>query len=303
MFPSFLRVFFEVFSIVGVNAFVLISGWFGVRFSIKSFANILFQCLFCSVIAIIWYFFYHHRMPDFHLLAQIFMNNNNYWFVFAYIGLLIFSPVLNNFVISSSKSEMARFLVVYFTFEFIGDWLLFGKARFYGGYSLISFIGLYLFARYCRFHIDVFQWSVCRYSSAYCLVMILSVLLIVITTYFGNQAITSIVTERILAYNSPISMIGAMLLTASFIVWKADTSRIINSLAASSFAIYLIHFNPLVYQDYIDWMKHLFLDYNGVACLSFMALGISMVGIVCILVDKVRIFLWGWMITKIKSLQ
>lgn len=33
-------------SIVCVNVFVLISGWFGIRPNIKSFANFIFQCSF-----------------------------------------------------------------------------------------------------------------------------------------------------------------------------------------------------------------------------------------------------------------
>ena len=43
---STLRIFFEALSIVCVNVFVLISGWFGIRPSLKGVSNFIFQCLF-----------------------------------------------------------------------------------------------------------------------------------------------------------------------------------------------------------------------------------------------------------------
>ena len=38
--------FFELFSIGSVNAFVLISGWYGLKPSIKRLSSFIFQCLF-----------------------------------------------------------------------------------------------------------------------------------------------------------------------------------------------------------------------------------------------------------------
>lgn len=47
--PSFVRIFIESLSIVCVNVFILISGWFGIRPKFKSITNFLFQCLFFLV--------------------------------------------------------------------------------------------------------------------------------------------------------------------------------------------------------------------------------------------------------------
>lgn len=47
---STLKVFFEMVSIVAVNVFILISGWFGIRPSIKGFCKFAFQYLFFSVV-------------------------------------------------------------------------------------------------------------------------------------------------------------------------------------------------------------------------------------------------------------
>lgn len=43
---SVFRIIIEAFAIVCVNSFVLLSGWFGINFHIKSLCNLLFQCAF-----------------------------------------------------------------------------------------------------------------------------------------------------------------------------------------------------------------------------------------------------------------
>lgn len=53
-----LRFFWESLSIVGVNTFVLISGWFGIRSKMRSVLSPLFQCAFfcCVLYAAVWMF-------------------------------------------------------------------------------------------------------------------------------------------------------------------------------------------------------------------------------------------------------
>ena len=48
-FVSFFRIFSEQACLVCVNIFVLISGWFGIKFSYKCVANILFQVIFLQM--------------------------------------------------------------------------------------------------------------------------------------------------------------------------------------------------------------------------------------------------------------
>lgn len=52
-FDSFLRLFLQQFCTVSVNVFILISGWFGIRSTIKGFANMMFQVFFFSSIILI----------------------------------------------------------------------------------------------------------------------------------------------------------------------------------------------------------------------------------------------------------
>ena len=46
---SFLRALSESFSVVCVNAFILISGWYGIKVRWSRFAELLFQVIFISI--------------------------------------------------------------------------------------------------------------------------------------------------------------------------------------------------------------------------------------------------------------
>jgi surface polysaccharide O-acyltransferase-like enzyme len=50
---SIFRIGVESISIICVNVFVLISGWFGIRFKWKSICNFLFQVFFFGVLMIL----------------------------------------------------------------------------------------------------------------------------------------------------------------------------------------------------------------------------------------------------------
>lgn len=152
LFPlnSISRVLTQSYSIVAVNIFVLISGWFGIKLTVKGIMNIVYQCAFFSLLAIIICGLINHEsITPIALYKEIF-GFDGYWFVSAYLGLMILSPVLNSFTESSSQNNQLKVLTLFFLFQtyFLLD--VYDDAHFHNGYSCISFVGLYLLARYVR---------------------------------------------------------------------------------------------------------------------------------------------------------
>lgn len=148
---AFLRIFFESISIVCVNVFVLISGWFGIKPSIKGLCNFLFQCLFfltgLYIITLVL------GLSEFNLkgIAGCFFATRLNWFIKAYLLLYILSPVLNAFVANSTRREFKGVLIGFFVFTCTYCWC--GAAQFMlDGYSTLFFIGLYLLARYINIY-------------------------------------------------------------------------------------------------------------------------------------------------------
>lgn len=148
---SSLKIFFESLSIVCVNVFVLISGWFGIRPSLKGISNFLFQCLFFLIGLYIVTLLIGTSTLSLKGIAGCFAATKLNWFIKAYLLLYILSPVLNAFVEQVEKKIFRNVLLAYFAFTCTYGWI--GAAEFMmGGYTTLFFIGLYLLARYIRLY-------------------------------------------------------------------------------------------------------------------------------------------------------
>lgn len=146
---SWMRTIIESACLVCVNVFVMISGWFGIKTSIKGLCNFIFQCLF--FVLGIYLFAVLSGYDNFSLgsFAKAILLIKCNWFIRAYLALFLISPILNIFAEHSSKRLFRFTLIAFFIFQtiygythatlFIGD-----------GYTAWSFIGLYLLARYLK---------------------------------------------------------------------------------------------------------------------------------------------------------
>ena len=77
-----------------------------------------------------------------------------HWFIKAYIGLYILSPILNLFVEKSSKRQFGITLASFYIFQTVYGFT--GAAQFIEyGYSTFSFIGIYLLAQYIKHYVIV----------------------------------------------------------------------------------------------------------------------------------------------------
>lgn len=150
---SSLKVFFEAISIACVDIFVCLSGWFGIKPSVRGFSNFVFQCLFWLIgLYIITLLIGTSTFSIQGIKGCLALTKLN-WFIKAYILLYILAPVLNAFVEKASQKEFRNVLIAFFAFEFVYGWIFSGSTlHIVGGYSTISFIGLYLLARYVRLY-------------------------------------------------------------------------------------------------------------------------------------------------------
>ena len=286
---AFLRFLTESFSIICVNVFVLISGWFGIHFNWRRFIEFLFQVFFFGIIiyAVICLVDPH----KIRLIKNVFMTNAwNYWFVKCYLFLYIISPILNAFVEKATKKEFLTILILFFIIQTFYGWATNGITWFNRGYSGISFAGLYLLARYVRLYPA--KWF-CHSLKFDLLVYLVFVAVNTVCAFFFTRTGHAPISTRLFLYTSPFVILAAVHFLLLFTKFTF-TSKTINWIAASCFAIYLTHSNSFLagpcYDHIIrNWFNTEttlnFIFYTGI--LMFCVFWIS------ILSDKIRLYIFN----------
>lgn len=266
----------------GVGVFIAISGWFGIRFKFRSLAKYLFLVFF--TLFLIYGLAVAFKFADFSIQGVLTSCGftDSYWFVLGYLGLFLISPLLNMFIDQASKKDFQIVLLSYFVFQSYVSWLS-GWYNYYDGYSIIMFAGIYLTAAYVRKY--PIGWIEQRAS----LLWIITILVITaIATFslwkFGHAA-------RQIRDDNPLIILAGILMLLSF---KQLTfqSKIVNWLAASSFAVYLIHYSPFVYPYFMKGMRYLYYHFDGMIYAALLLMALLVVFFICTLFDQLRIFCW-----------
>lgn len=92
----------EGFSIIGVNVFILITGYFSATPKKTSLINLAFICLFWMIVKVICRYEFDQSLG---IKYAFFITSSN-WFIASYIGLLFLTPIFNVFCNSVSKKTL-----------------------------------------------------------------------------------------------------------------------------------------------------------------------------------------------------
>lgn len=278
---SFMRFLTESVSIICVNSFILISGWFGIKFKLLRLGELLFQILFfvvimCCVLGMVNKLY----IED---LIRFFCDD--YWFIMAYIIMYLFAPSLNYFVVNESKRTIEVFLVLFFLFQTVFGFMT-SLSWFSRGYSPISFMGLYVLGRYMHLYPTFTKQK----RSVYILTYLTMVILTTCFAYFLFLIEAS--PYYAYSYSSPLVIIGSVSFFLFFTKLSCK-SRIINWIGISCFSIYLVHCFPVFFENvYLYSIKEWFDNLSTLFFLVCTFLWILLFLVVSVFFDKIRIYLW-----------
>lgn len=298
-------IFSESVSIVCVNVFVFISGWFGITPKLKSFSNFIFQILFLSIIIYTFSIITGISQLSVTGIMQCFTLTDRMWFVLVYLSLYLIAPVLNDFVKYANRRTFKLVLIALFLMQTIYGWG--GFAEYYmEGYSTISFIALYLLARYLKVYTpSVTQKGISCYITCFIMcVILLSVSSVIFSMIDTLDSIMQIVMVKSFSYINPVVIVQSCSLFFIFEKMKISPnySKVITFVASSCFAVFLLHTNPNLsglYSHYIIKCSEICptVLLSGLLIMLFLLL----VYVLSIAVDQLRIFFWKrcWIVLEV----
>ena len=280
---SFGILLLAAFSIIGVDVFVLVTGFFSTEPKRISLANLLFICFFWMVfrLAVRFTFDQPFRWGD-----CFFVTKSN-WFIPSYLCLLFITPVLNSFCNSSSKRSLLGVVSALLFFEMWCDLLpphpsvSLGSQR---GSSVLSFITLYLLSRYIHLY-GVPQWFRKGSSWFYIFCSIFLSILALLCIKVGFPA-----TQVIYASSNPLVIFSALSFLLMFKKVKIDENPVINHLAKSALPVLLSH--SAIFFLYTKQFRYIFSHYSTGRMIIYWVLAIAIVFVASVAIDQVRLMLW-----------
>lgn len=274
-----------------VDLFVLISGWFAIRPTGRKVASYVFNVLFFAVgifvVALIM------GKADFTeetvLSALVWVKY--YWFLGAYLVLMILAPALNVYCETATRKQLATVLIAFFGVQFLYDctYSLHEFSMFNEGYSPISFVGLYLLGRYMRLHTP--RWGALpRWADITIALAIVTIFTAICVPLTGPARMHWIVATCL--YTSPNVLVCTVFIFLFFSKLKIQ-SRIINWLAASALAVYLLHTHYCVIGQYFKPMgRDLWHNYSGWAFAAGVIIFLAGWFAAAVLLDRLRLLIW-----------
>lgn len=273
----------EGFTIIGVNVFILITGFFSATPKKSSLINLAFICLFWMVVKIICRLICHEPIG----FKYLFFITSSNWFIPSYIGLLFLAPMLNMFCTNVNKKTLWKCVLILLFIEMWFDWLPPNPKKMIGsqlGYSVLSFAILYLLARTIRLH-GLPQW----FKRLSPIVYLGCSLALGFVAYFGS--LRGLNAQRyIFAYTNPLVIISSV----SFLMMFGQMSiqsKTINYFAKSTLAILFGH--SAIHTIYANQFTYLYHHYSGIQVVTYWALAITIVFCASIAIDQLRILLYN----------
>lgn len=273
--------FRETLCICAVDVFLIISGYFGIKWKFKSFWNLVFQIFFyafgvyivAAKLGVIEF-----NIQDFIMNAKALYAS--WGFVTGYLLLYFYSPFLNAF----SESSNSRTLLLTIIILLLSEWLV-CRDHHYLNYGVMYLIGRFLHKTNAGETLSL------KAGKGFFITSVLMTVIVLLLYYFTSCNSVHPMQLSVLGYNyaAPLVILQSIFLFLAFYRWNFQ-SKFINWLSASTLSIFLIHMHPSIkeigYYGYTESLYNLpVLEHIGKLTILILTVFFG-----SILIDKVRIF-------------
>lgn len=260
-----------------MNCFVLITGWFGVKHTMKGMVKILLEtCIFGLISYVILLLLGGDSFSVSHLKDSMDFRFN--WFVVSYMMLLLVSPLIERSLMNLEFKEFKKWMILLCVFNFVFVLLL--NRLNDNGYNVVHFIFLYYIARFLKTMKDSGSLWYKRFEKYSLPIYIIMVLALTASYLFLDEYRHAPKSIKWFGYNNPILLIASVAFFVSIAKIRLK-SRWINYLASGVFGVFILHTTKYMIPWRNDFTHDVYLNYGygGVLLLSLSVL------LICLLIS------------------
>lgn len=288
---------------IGVIIYVMITGYFLGKsdkpFSLKKILKLWLQVLFYSVTIYLLFVILGKETFSLGTLLKtlIPVSTKEYWFVTAFFVLMILTPFINKYINSIKQEEFSKLLKVStllfillpslsIILTIISSTFLSVQIDFYGT-ELIQFIYFYLLGAYIsKYEVSFLKKHNTMILIISCLLLLLSPLFFIYISKFKVELVYY--SNYLFNRNSILCVLISLSLLTIFSKKRAFSDKIINYIAGTIFAVYLISDNNFVrkilWTDIFCVSKYVLSKYLIVNLI----LSVLIIFITCIIIELIR---------------
>lgn len=216
-------------SIICVNMFVIISGYFGIKLKLSSVVKLYVYLFLIYIPEYILKSFSTHDFIWTEFIVRCMVFSHAGYFIKCYFMLMILSPVLNSFIEKYGKACL-KWVLLFWFLEFWFSCITDAEELAYNkGYSLIHFVLIYMIARCIKLYEDdikkLKQWV---WELGY----LFSTFVIILSHVVGIKWCWD--------YSNPVVVFSAVCSFLPFL-YKTFCNKAINWIASGTFAVYVLH--------------------------------------------------------------
>lgn len=313
--------FIMYFTIVHVNSFVLVSGYYQSTSTFKQssvWSIINANWFYRIVIMVLFLILGFINVDKVTFIKEAFpLNINEYWFIRNYILLYCLSPFINMALNSFDKKGFKKLLLVLFIIfslipTFTGNNFLNNN-----GYTLYSFVCLYIVGAYLRrYPLEKSYLFKNTSKGLYQLILLFTFFFMLIANFVNTSFFSFIlkynpvikefggyIVNTRLSYSNPFIVIQSIAYFLFFGTLTIKNNKVINKLASLTFGVYLIHENNFVRSLLYTWIGidgHKIYSYSFLINVFCSAIGIY---VVCSLIEFLRQILFKFIYDRKISLK
>ena len=292
--PRIWLLLIQSFGKVGVNGFVLISGYFlsanaHAALSVRRIFKLLGQLIFYS--AAIYLAACAAGLCAFRpaaLIKSFFpITFETWWFASTYFVLYLLHPFINRLIHAIDRRTYRNLIAMLIL---IWSVLPVVTLHDFQGNSLLWFVTLYLATGYIRIHGSTLRvHSARRYALYFVLVSLLRFGFTLV--FFNLMPLFPIFERYVMAINADNSLLTFLISLSMFMFFKTTkikSSRIVNTIASACFGVYLIH-DHFIVRDLIWQRVFKGTAYqNSTRIIPYSIFAVAAVFIPCVIIDLAR---------------